>query len=143
MTPPNVSLVLIMVCFWITLWLVYRFLIRPVGATLDERSRRIDSAQQEWTARNEDFTRAVADVEERVLTAAKSAAAVRADARQSATEQRQEALEEVHRQADGRLASVLESLESDAEAARAELRRRAADLARLLAGRLLGREMGS
>jgi F-type H+-transporting ATPase subunit b len=143
MTPPNVSLVLIMVCFWITLWLVYRFLIRPVGATLDERGRRIASAQQEWTARNEDFSRAVAEVEESVQNAAKNAAAVRAEARQQAMDRRQEALEGVRGQADARLTSVLETLESDADAARAELRRRAGELARLLAGRLLGREMGS
>lgn len=143
MTPPNVSLVLVMVCFWITLWLVYRFLIRPVGATLDERGRRISSAQQEWTARNEDFSRAVAEVEERVQDAAKNSAAVRAEARQRAMEKRQEALEEARKQADSRLAGVLETLESDADAARAELRRRAGELARLLAGRLLGREMGS
>lgn len=143
MTPPNVSLVLVMVCFWITLWLVYRFLIRPVGATLDERGRRINSAQQEWTARNEDFSRAVAEVEESVQNAAKNAAAVRAEARQQAMDRRQEALEGARGQADARLTSVLETLESEADAARAELRRRAGELARLLAGRLLGREMGS
>jgi F-type H+-transporting ATPase subunit b len=143
MTPPNVSLVLVMVCFWITLWLVHRFLIRPVGATLDERGRRIASAQQEWTARNEEFSRAVAQVEDSVQNAAKNAAAVRAEARQQAMEQRQEALEEARKQADHRLESVLETLEGDADAARAELRRRAGELARLLAGRLLGREMAS
>lgn len=143
MTPPNVSLVLVMVCFWLTMWLVYRFLIRPVGATLDERGRRIDNAQQEWTAQNEDFLRAVAQVEERVQNTAKEGASTRAEARQQAMERRQAGLDEARQRADERLESVLETLESEADAARIELRRRAGELAGLLAGRLLGREMSS
>ena len=143
MTPPNVSLVLVMVCFWMTLWLVYRFLIRPVGATLDERSRRVDGAQREWAARNEEYLKAVAQVESEIQDAAKDTAKTRADARQKAMEQRQAALGEARARADERLAAVLETLDSDASAARAELRRRAEELARLLAGRLLGREMSS
>lgn len=143
MTPPNVSLVLIMVCFWVTMWLVSRFLIRPVTAVLDDRRRRIDGAKQEWTARNEEHLAAVMRIENEVQNAARDASKSRADARQRAMDARNLALETARARADERLTSVIESLDRDAEAARGELRRRAEELARLLAGRLLGRELAS
>ena len=141
MTPPNMSLLFVMVCFWVTLWIVYRFLIRPVGDVLAERSRRIDDAQQEWSAKNEEYLAAVARVEAGVAAAAKDAAGIRADARQRALEERQGALEKARAEADERLADVLSTLDNETEAARSDLRSRAQELARLLAGRLLGREI--
>ena len=143
MNPPNLSLVLVMVCFWATLWLVRRFLIHPVGLALEERHRRIDGAQREWTTKHEAFLASVARVEGELEDAAREAAQIRAQARQRAQDARQQALEEVRGRADTRFAEALHSLESDAAAARDDLRRRAEDLARLLAGRLLGREVSS
>jgi F0F1-type ATP synthase membrane subunit b/b' len=58
-------------------------------------------------------------------------------------EARNLALETARARADERLVSVVESLDEAAENARGELRRRAEELSRLLAGRLLGREMTS
>ena len=139
----DLSLILVMVCFWMTLWLVHRFLIRPVGAVVDDRRRRIDGAQQEWTARNEEYLAAIAKVEEELGSAAKDSARLRNEVRERAMEERQTALTKARATADERLLGVLDTLEKDAESARAELRRRAEELARLLAGRLLGREMGS
>jgi F-type H+-transporting ATPase subunit b len=130
-----------MVCFWVTLWLVHRYLIRPVSAVLDDRRRRIDGAKQEWSARNEEYLAAVARIEEQLQNAARDAGKSRADARQRAMDARQLALETARAQADERLASVVKSLDTDAESVRGELHRRAEELARLLAGRLLGREM--
>jgi F0F1-type ATP synthase membrane subunit b/b' len=143
MSPPNASLILIMVCFWVTLWLVHRYLIQPVSAVLADRRQRIDGAKREWSARNEEYLAAVARIEEQLQNAARDAGKNRADARQRAMDARQRALETARAQADERLADVVESLDKDAEAVRGELRRRAEELARLLAGRLLGREMAS
>jgi len=143
MTPPNLSLIFIMVCFWVTLWLVYRFLIRPVGSVIAERSRRIEDAQQEWSAKNEEYLAAVARVEEGVTAAARDAAKIRADARQRAMDDRQATLEAARARADERLAEVLAALDKETDDARADLRRSAEELARLLAGRLLGRELAS
>jgi F0F1-type ATP synthase membrane subunit b/b' len=137
----NLSLVLVMLCFWMTLWLVYRFLIRPVGAVVDERRHRIDDAQQEWTATNEEQLAAIAKVEEELTGAAKEAAGARAEIRQTALDERQSTLDAARAQADERLTAALGDLEQEADAARDELRRRAEELARMLAGRLLGREV--
>ena len=141
MSPPDLSLIFIMVCFWVTLWIVHRFLIRPVGTVIGERSRRIDDAQQEWSAKNEEYLAAVSHVEDEVSTAAKDAAKIRADARQHAMDERQAALDQARARADERLLDVLDTLDKDAEAARSDLRGRAEELARLLASRLLGREL--
>jgi F-type H+-transporting ATPase subunit b len=132
-----------MVCFWMTLWLVQRYLIRPVGAVVDDRQLRLDSAQQEWTAKNEEHLAAVAQVEEELGAAAREAGRVRAEARQEAMSERQKGLAEARARADERLLEVLDGLTKDTEAARAELRHQAEELARLLASRLLGREMAS
>jgi F-type H+-transporting ATPase subunit b len=137
----NLSLVLVMLCFWMTLWLVYRFLIRPVGTVVDERRRRIDDAQQEWTAKNEEQLAAIAKVEEELTSAAKEAAGVRSEIRQKALDERQATLDAARAQADERLVSALGDLEKVADSARDELRRRAEELAKMLAGRLLGREV--
>jgi F-type H+-transporting ATPase subunit b len=143
MTPPNLSLLFVMVCFWATLWLVYRFLIRPVGTVVTERRRRIDDAQQEWAAKNEEYLAAVARVEEEVSQAAREAARIRATARESAMAERQSSLDNARARADERLGGVLDTMAKEAETARQDLRRRAEELARLLAGRLLGRELAS
>jgi F-type H+-transporting ATPase subunit b len=141
MSPPDLSLIFIMVCFWVTLWIVHRFLIRPVGTVIGERRRRIDDAQQEWSAKNEEYLAAVSRVEDEVATAAKDAARIRADVRQHAMDERQAALDQARARADERLLDVLDILDKDAEAARSDLRHQAGELARLLASRLLGREL--
>jgi ATP synthase F0 subunit b len=137
----NLSLVFVMLCFWVTLWLVHRFLIQPVGSVIDERRRRIDGAQQEWTAKNEEHLAAIAKVEDELSAAAKEAAGVRAEARQKALDDRQHALDGARVRADERLVSALETLDQEAGTARDELRRKVEKLAQLLAGRLLGREV--
>jgi len=142
MTPPNLSLILVMVCFWVTMWLVYRYLIRPVGTTVDERSRRIDGAQQEWSARNDEHLAAIAQVESEVVDAAKAAAQIRSAARQEALDARQQLLDNARERADARLTDALEELDKEASRASGDLRRRAEDLARMLAGRLIEREVG-
>ena len=53
-----------MVCFWATLFIVYRYLIVPVNRVLEERTGTIDGAEKEWTSRNEDYLAATARLEE-------------------------------------------------------------------------------
>lgn len=143
MTPPNLSLVLIMVCFWATLFLVYRYLIVPVNRVLEERNGRIDGAEKEWAERNDDYLSATARLEEELAEAGRQAAAIREKFRQDAQAARQTKLDEAREKADGRLGTALESLTRDEDAARFELREQAGVLARDFASRLLGREVAS
>jgi F-type H+-transporting ATPase subunit b len=143
MTPPNVSLIFIMICFWLTMWLVYRYLIVPVGQVLAERARRIDDATAAWEATNDDYLSATQRLEREMEETAREAARLRAEYRQGALAKRQQALEAARGQADERLGAALGELEKDAEQARDELRQRARELARLFATQLLGREVSS
>ncbi len=142
MTPPNLSMLFIMVCFWVAYWLVKRYLIGPVGRVVDERTRRIDGAEAQYTAKHEESLAATARIEAELEDAAREAGRIRAAHRQQAMESRQERLDAARRTADARLGEAIESLDREADGARDELRRRAAELARLLAGRLLEREVG-
>ena len=81
MTPPNLSLILVMICFWVTFWLVQKFLIGPVGQVLAERKHRISTATETWEAKHAEFEAAVAKVEEQFDTAARDAAKMREDLR--------------------------------------------------------------
>jgi len=141
MNPPNLSLVIVMVCFWLTFWLVQRFLLKPVGAVLAERNRRVEGAETEWQSKHNEFLETTARLESELEDAARAAAKVRNDHRQEALERRQRTLEKAREMADGRLDQAVGDLATDAAAARTDLQQRARELAQLFASRLLGREV--
>jgi len=143
MTPPNLSLLLIMICFWCTMWLVHRFLIKPVGAVLEERRGRIGQATQSWEATHQEYLAATARLEAEIQNAAREAARVRGEHRQQALDRRQATLDGARAEADDRLGAALGALDAEANAARRELQASAAQLARRFATRLLGREVAS
>jgi len=142
MSPPNYSLLLIMVCFWVAYWLVKRYLIDAVGGVTEERQRRIETADREWATRHEEYEQALEKIEARVDDAIRQASQRRGELRQEAASRRQEMLEKAHAEAESRLEAALKELSQAAETARAELRTAAATLSRELASRLLEREVG-
>jgi len=141
MQPPNFSLVIVMVCFWLTFWLVQKFLLKPVGAVLAERSRRVEGAEAEWQSKHQEYLDETARLESELETAAKAAAKVRNDHQQQALERRQATLDTARQMANGRLDEAMDALNTDAAAARADLQSRARELARVFASQLLGREV--
>jgi len=141
MSPPNYSLLLIMVCFWVTYWLVKRYLIDAVGGVVEERQQRIDTADEEWAARHEEYELALQKIEARMDDAFRQASQRRAELRQEAMGRRQEIVEAAHAEAGSRLESALNELSEAAQAARAELRSTARTLGRELVSRLLEREV--
>ena len=143
MTPPNISLILIMVCFWVTFWIVKKFLIDPIWGVLAERKQRLDTAESTWASKNEEYLSATARMQTEMEDAAREAAQVRAGYRQKALAERQEALDTIRAQADSKLQAALTELAQEADTARADLRARAKELGRLLAGRLIERELPS
>jgi len=141
MSPPNLSLLFIMVCFWLTMWLVYKYLIVPIGRVLAERKRRLDDAQADWDSTHAEYLEATERLEHEMLEAARSAASNRAERRQQALTARQKTLEAARQQADQQLEAALTELDGAATKARDELQDRARELAGLFASQLLGREV--
>lgn len=141
MQPPNYSLIIVMVCFWVCYWLIQKFLLKPVGVVLDERKSRIEGAETEWQSKHQEYLDETARLESELEKAAKAAATVRADHRQSALDRRQATLDTARQQADGKLDEAMSVLDGEASAARVELKTDAGKLAQLYASRLLGREV--
>ncbi|MCD4749061.1 MAG: ATP synthase F0 subunit B [Thermoanaerobaculales bacterium] len=141
MTPPNLSLVFIILCFWVTLWLVHRFLIQPVTTVLEERNSRIDSAEKEWAAKNEALVSATARLEEELSEAARSASRAREAYCAEAQAARRQRMEGARERADEELRVAVADLAREAETARKELHNQATLLAQELATRLVGREV--
>ena len=141
MQPPNFSLVIVMVCFWLTFWLIQKFLLKPVGGVLAERKGRIEGAENEWQSKHQEYLDETARLESELEAAAKSAAKVRNDHRQAALDRRQAVLETARQQADGKLDEAMAVLDTEATSARADLKVKANELARAFASQLLGREV--
>jgi F-type H+-transporting ATPase subunit b len=143
MTPPNWSLILIMICFWVTFWLVQKFLIRPITGVLAERGGRIAGAEREWAGKHEAYLSASKRLEAELEEAARDAARLRAEQRQQAQGERQKLLDAARADAERRLDDALLALDRDAVAAREDLKTRANALGRAFAERLIGRELAS
>jgi len=141
MQPPNFSLLIVMVCFWLTFWLIQKFLLKPVGGVLAERKGRIEGAENEWQSKHQEYLDETARLETELENAAKGAARVRNDLRQQALDRRQAVLTTARQQADGKLDEAMGVLADEAAAARAELKASAVELARVYASKLLGREV--
>jgi F0F1-type ATP synthase membrane subunit b/b' len=143
MQPPNFSLIIVMVCFWLTFWLVQKFLLKPVGAVLTERRGRIEGAESEWQSKHQEYLDETARLETELGEAAKAAAAVRNGLQQQALDRRKAILDTARQLADGKLDEALDVLNTEATSARADLEVQAKELARAFASRLLGREVSS
>jgi F-type H+-transporting ATPase subunit b len=143
MTPPNLSLIYIMVLFWLTYWLVKRFLVVPVGKILDERFARVEGTEATALATQGDAVAATERLENELEEAARAASKIRAEHRQQAQAARQRQHDEVRADADVRLAAALSELDGEADAASQQLHLKARELARQFAGKLLEREMAS
>ena len=140
---PDYSLLYIMACFWIAYWIVDRFLLRPVTAVVEARKKRIDDAEAQWSSKHEEYLSATRRLEAELEQAAREAAKRREALRAEAEAERQKRLEAARAEAQARLEAALAELEKDAEAAREALRGEAEKLGRLMAGRVLGREVAS
>jgi F0F1-type ATP synthase membrane subunit b/b' len=141
MQPPNFSLIIVMVCFWLTFWLVQKFLLKPVGAVLAERRGRIEGAENEWQSKHREYLDETARLEAELGEAAKAAAGVRNGLQQQALDRRQAILATARQVADGKLDEAMDVLDAEATSARADLKVKAGELARVFATRLLGREV--
>ena len=138
---PNLSLLLIMACFWAVFLLVTTQLVRPLGALLDERERQVREAREQHETARQTVADAIARCERELAAGSAEAGKQRAALRAQGESARRKALEAARAQAQERLALFGSELEHAARDARASLRERSAELARELASRLLGRRV--
>jgi F-type H+-transporting ATPase subunit b len=127
--------------FLILLYLLNRFLFKPVLARLDERNQKIGKGLEDAESAARDRELARAEREAAVSEARKEAQEMVARANKIADDTRKEILDTARAEAEKVTARAREEITAEKERAMAELRGQVADLALLAAGRLVGERM--
>ncbi|HEY7464190.1 MAG TPA: F0F1 ATP synthase subunit B [Candidatus Limnocylindria bacterium] len=127
--------------FLLLLYLLNRFLFKPVLKLLDEREARIKKGLEDAEAAARDRELAKAEREAALDEARKEAQAMVARANKIAEDSRAEILAEAKDQAEKITARAREEITAEKDRAMAELRATVADLALDAAGRLVRSEM--
>ena len=127
--------------FLLLLYLLNRFLFKPVLKLLDERETRIRKGLEDAEAAARDRELAQAEREAALDEARKEAQAMIARATKIADDSRAEILAEAKAQAEKVTSRATEEITAEKERAMAELRATVADLALQAASRLVRKEM--
>jgi F-type H+-transporting ATPase subunit b len=127
--------------FLILLYLLNRFLFKPVLARLDERSSKISKGLEDAETAARDRELARAEREAAVTEARKEASNLIANANKIATDTRNEILAEARAEAEKVTERARQEIVAEKDRAMAELRAQVADLALAAAGKLVRSEM--
>jgi len=127
--------------FLILLFLLNRFLFKPVLARLDERSAKIAQGLEDAEAAARDRELARAEREAAVSEARKEANEMIARANKIAEDTRNEILADARTEAEKVTTRAREEIVAEKERAMAEIRGQVAELALAAAGKLIRREM--
>jgi F-type H+-transporting ATPase subunit b len=128
--------------FLLLLYLLNRFLFKPVLGRLDERKSRIEKGLEDAESAARDRELARAEREAAVAEARKEAQAMIARATKIAEDSRAEIVEQARTEAEKVTARATDEIRAEKERAMAELRATVADLALDVAGKLVRSEMG-
>lgn len=127
--------------FLILLYLLNRFLFKPVLARLDERSSKIAKGLEDAEVAARDRELARAEREAAVAEARREAADMLARANKMAEDTRNEIVREAREEAERVTARAREEITAERDRALADIRAQVAELALEAAGRLVRREM--
>jgi F-type H+-transporting ATPase subunit b len=127
--------------FLLLLYLLNRFLFKPLLARMDERSSKIEKGLEDAEAAARDRELARAEREAAVAEARKESAEMLARANKIAEDTRNEILNDARTEAERVTARAREEIVAEKDRAMAELRAQVADLALEAAGKLVRSEM--
>ena len=136
---PDLSLLVIMVIFWLNYVVVRKFFLQPINSVMEARERETKSAEKLYEESLGRFNEATAQVEAKLHTARRDAAQVREKFRIEAAEHRNAVLDKTSAEAKKTVAEAEERLTKDVDAARQRIKTESESLARLAAERILGR----
>lgn len=138
---PDLSLLLVMVIFWATYVVLSVFVLKPLGAILEERERTVAGATASLAAALENEKETLAGIDRRLTEARREALAARHAARADANARRQVLLDDARAQAGAAVKEALARLDLEIGAARSELEKSAHATARDIASLALGRRL--
>lgn len=122
-------------------FLLNRVLFRPVQRVLEERDQRVREAGTLSEQSRESLKRRFAEYEQAVLEAHRRGTHIKENARNQANEYRSKVLGEVKAEMDGEIKKTEASLKAGMDGIRKELDGTTPDLVKLMASKVLGREV--
>jgi F-type H+-transporting ATPase subunit b len=137
---PNVSVLLILAIFFATLWVLNRFLFRPVSAILDERQTEAETAARSLGEAEEKFRAAAAKIETELSLARREALKLREESRADGRRLREQQVDAVKQETAARLEAAARELEAEARRTREELPGRVSTIVSALVEKVLGRK---
>lgn len=136
---PDLSLLAIMVIFFINYLVVSKFFLRPIDEVLVARETEVRGANEVYEASMARFNEATARMEEQLHLARREASGVRDRFRAEAGVHRAAVLQTTHTEADQIVRAADDALTAHVAEARTNIVRDSEGLARLAAERILGR----
>jgi F-type H+-transporting ATPase subunit b len=124
-------------------WLLTRFLYRPVLNMLNERTRRIQESLKETEQVKEQLARANEDYDQKLSQARQEAAAILAQAQERAKLQEAEIIAQARQEADRIRSDAREQAVQERDGLMRDLKNQMADLVTITASRVLGEELKS
>jgi F-type H+-transporting ATPase subunit b len=124
-------------------WLLTRFLYRPVLNMLNERTRRVQESLRDAEQVKEQLAHAKQDYDAELARARQEAAAILAQAQERAKVQEQEIVAQARREADRIRSEAREQAGQEREQLLRDLKNQMAELVTITASRVLGEELKS
>ena len=124
-------------------WLLTRYLYRPVLNMLNERTRRIQESLRETELVKEQLARANEDYDQRLAQARQEAAAILAQAQERAKLQEAEIIAQARQEADRIRSDAREQSVQERDQLLRDLKNQMAELVTATASRVLGAELKS
>ena len=136
---PDLSLLVIMVIFWLNYVVVRKFFLQPINTVMEQREHEKKSAEQLYEESLGRFNDATSKMEAELHTARRAATQVRDKFRAEAAEHRNAMIEKTSAQAKATVGEAEQQLEKDVDVARDRIKTESESLARMAAERILGR----
>lgn len=136
---PDLSLLVIMVIFWLNYVVVRKFFLQPINTVMEQREHETKSAEQIYEESLGRFNEATTKMEAELHTARREATQVREKFRAEAAERRNAMIEKTSAEAKATVGEAEQQLEKDVDVARNRIKTESESLARMAAERILGR----
>lgn len=137
----NLTFVVELVIFLVTVWALWRLVWRPIIGILEARDKRIDAGQQAAAEAERRYTDGLAEVQSTLERARIEARDALAGAHRAAADAAEQVRAEAQRQARDIADTAVTAIRRESDAAVASLRSQAQTLAVAAASRLLGQEL--
>jgi F0F1-type ATP synthase membrane subunit b/b' len=136
---PDLSLLAIMVIFWLNYIVVRRFFLHPINEVIEAREHETKTAEHLFEQAMARFNEAMAKIEAQLVAARREASQLREKFRGEAAAYRNGVIERTSNEAKATIAEAEKHLEADVKVARQKIASESESLARLAAERILGR----